>query len=349
MEVSARRILFAAEFWDGSVGAGLAEGFSKCGHYVEKIDFRDYFNRFGRTIPGRIANRLSFKGGILAYNRAVTDAAERCSPDLFVTVKGSYLSEKTISVLHEAGTFRLNYYPDVSFDHPGLSLAALKRYDLIATTKSFQLPWLKQNIGAGHTAFLHHGFSDRIHVPTDVPGADSEFDWDICYVGNPSPYKCDWLVGICNAFPQARIAIAGHGWNKQKHGLSGAELLPAVIAGDFARLLSRSKINLGIHYGPHGPFDWEDKVSTRTFEIPACQGFMLHIENDEVRSLFETGREIDMFATPAQLNERIAFYLANPDERMAIAKAGYERAVPAYGLHARAREMLAIVEAHAND
>ena len=33
---------------------------------------------------------------------------------------------------------------------------------------------------------------------------------------------------------------------------------------------------------------WKDLVSTRTFEIPACKGFMLHVDNSEVREFFET-------------------------------------------------------------
>lgn len=346
MRVNNKRIVLGSEFWDGSSGQGLAEGFAEDGHSVEKIDTQHYFSRFGQTAPGRILNRLGMQFSIKAYNDAIVAAAQRVKPDLFVTVKGNFVSEQTLIALGGAGVFRVNFYPDVWFEHAGLSFEALGQYDLIVTTKSFQLPWLTEQMGAGRNAFLHHGFSDRTHVPIDLPQADSDYDWDICYIGNASPYKVDWLAGICSAFPEKRIAIAGHRWENYIDHLSGAELLPAVVAGDFARLLSRSKINIGIHSGPSGPMNWEDQVSTRTFEIPACQGFMLHIDNDEIRTLFEPGREIDVFASPKQLNERIRFYLDNPDERMAIAKAGYDRAVPAYGLHNRAREMLALVEGH---
>ncbi|MFN3304299.1 MAG: FtsX-like permease family protein, partial [Roseateles sp.] len=39
-------------------------------------------------------------------------------------------------------------------------------------------------------------------------------------------------------------------------------------------------------------------------EIPAAGGFMLHIDNPEVRGLFDHGTEFDSFATPEQLVER---------------------------------------------
>ncbi len=61
---------------------------------------------------------------------------------------------------------------------------------------------------------------------------------------------------------------------------------------------------------PCGAESWEDLVSTRTFDIPTCKGFMLHIDNPEVRELFEPGREIDLFASEDALIAKIEHYLA---------------------------------------
>jgi spore maturation protein CgeB len=70
---------------------------------------------------------------------------------------------------------------------------------------------------------------------------------------------------------------------------------------------------------------------------------MLHVDNDEVRTLYEPGREIDVFAGEEQLIERIGHYLANETERAAIAEAGHARCVPAYSLEARAGEIAALL------
>ena len=64
---------------------------------------------------------------------------------------------------------------------------------------------------------------------------------------------------------------------------------------------------------------------------------MLHIDNAEVRSLFTPGEEIDVFATPDDLCEKIRYYLARPDERRAMIERAYARCVPAYSYDARAK------------
>jgi spore maturation protein CgeB len=88
-------------------------------------------------------------------------------------------------------------------------------------------------------------------------------------------------------------------------------------------------------------------VSIRTFEIPACKGFMLHIDNDEIRTVYDVGREIDVFATPAELAKKIEYYLANPSKRGAMVESAYTRCVPAYSYRSRAEAILSAVSAKA--
>jgi spore maturation protein CgeB len=122
-----------------------------------------------------------------------------------------------------------------------------------------------------------------------------------------------------------------------------------VLTGDFyAHALQHSRINVAIHGGPAGLFGWQDLVSTRTFEIPACKGFMLHIDNAEVRCLFKPGGEIDVFANEDELIEKIDYYLARATLRCAMIERAYRRCVPAYGYDARAevisRRVMALLE-----
>ena len=60
--------------------------------------------------------------------------------------------------------------------------------------------------------------------------------------------------------------------------------------------------------------------------------------------LFEEGREAAYFASPDELLAKVRHYLANDDERRAIAAAGLERCrTGGYDLDTRARRMLSIV------
>ena len=54
-----------------------------------------------------------------------------------------------------------------------------------------------------------------------------------------------------------------------------------------------------------------------------------HVDNDEVRALYDPGREIDVFTGDEQLIDRIGYYLAHEPERAMIAEAGHARCVPA--------------------
>ncbi len=65
----------------------------------------------------------------------------------------------------------------------------------------------------------------------------------------------------------------------------------------------------------------------RTFELPARGGFMLHEASKDLSELFTPGKHCDDFSTPAELREKVTYYLDHESERRAIAQAGHERAV----------------------
>jgi spore maturation protein CgeB len=83
-----------------------------------------------------------------------------------------------------------------------------------------------------------------------------------------------------------------------------------------------------------------DETTTRTYEIPACGGFMLHERSPELQGLFEEDKEVACFASGRELAEKIEYYLAHPEERKAIAAAGHARCVPAYSYDHRVAQIL---------
>jgi spore maturation protein CgeB len=108
----------------------------------------------------------------------------------------------------------------------------------------------------------------------------------------------------------------------------------------YARALRAARINVAIMSGPVSGASQGDETTTRTFEIPACGGFMLHERSAELQELFEEDREVACFDGVEELTGKIAFYLANPDARERIARAGHARCVPAYSYDARMQGLL---------
>ena len=334
------RALIAGELWHGSSLRGLGQGFRNMGWSVNEIELTTSLE--GRQgIAQRIVKRLTQPIERADYNRAILNAAEQMDADVMVTVKGSWIDVETIVALKARGTRTVNFYPDPHFAYVGVSEAAIMAYDFIVTTKYYQLDWLAERRAPGSFAFIEHGYSPALHRPLATGRSWSELPFDIAYLGNATRYKADWLTGIARANPTRSIIIGGGGWGKYARATPlEAHVTGRQYMGDSAaEFLSGARINIALHGGPLGPDGASDSVSTRSFEIPACGAFMLHIDNPEIRKLFDVGAEIDVFDSPESLAERVTFYLANPDVAQRMAKAAHRRAVPAYSLDARAKEI----------
>ncbi len=338
------RVLMANAFYHGATGEALAHGLRALGADVQNVDYQPHFV----ISPGlllRAAARALRGASTDSFNAAILQAADMIEPQLFLTVKGLYVKPETLTALKRRGVRTAMYYPDLHFGHAGLSEESLGLYDLFFTTKSFHVPYLSRRFGAERVRYLPHGYSPLAHQPRLTAVAEADYRVDVAYVGNHSPYKALWLEAVARRLPSVTMTIVGNRWAE---ACAGTALEPFVLGhelvGDFhARVVQTSRINIAIHSGPDGPHGWEDLVSTRTFEIPASKGFMLHIDNPEVRDFFEPGREIDVFADPDQLCERIATWLARPDDRRAMIEAAFARCVPAYSYYARAESLLADV------
>lgn len=79
----------------------------------------------------------------------------------------------------------------------------------------------------------------------------------------------------------------------------------------------------------------------RSFEIPACRGFMLAERTPAHQALFEEGKEAEFFSSVEECADKARFYLDHPESRRAIAQAGYDRSIESdYSLRRRLRDVL---------
>lgn len=82
----------------------------------------------------------------------------------------------------------------------------------------------------------------------------------------------------------------------------------------------RSRINLNlslrsIHTG----------ISLRILDIMACGGFLLSSRQPELMEIFDEGKEMALFTTPEECEDKIRYYLTHEEERKEIAKAGKKK------------------------
>lgn len=332
------RAVAAGTFALGASEAALAQGLRDRGWLVDEVESARHYG--ARTLAERAERRLRRTQYDARYNADIVAACDRVRPDVLFTVKGSGIRDDTLTALEARGIATVNYFPD--YHLTDIAPGAIRAYSAFITTKSFQLDHLRDVRDPKPVHFVHHGYSPLVHRPLRRP---SGLAADIAYVGNASPYKAAFLTPLVAANPGAIVRIYGANWEVYRDTPLASAIVGERVSPDYmAEVVATSAINVSLHMGRTASQEWEDLVSTRTFEIPACGGFMLHIDNAEVRSLFDVPGEIDVFATPEELVAKALHYLDHPVDRRAIAARGQARAVPAYSYAARAVEIADIVE-----
>lgn len=334
-------MVFCGEFWSGASGTGLADGFRTLGWLVQEIDQGYYSSLTGGKFLLRAIGRLTRHEAQKLYQQRLLDECRKLRPDIFMTIKGIGVTREILKEIKSFGIKTVLLYPDCDFEHKGVDPDSFDEYDLFVTTKSFHLPWLRTRLPLDRIAYVPHAYSYTTHVPPFEEISEESHAFDILYAGNYSPYKESWLTGLAAFGGEMSIAIAGGGWDEfssePKH--HKIKLLGTLENVSYATAIQSSRINVAFHYGPNKQ-GWQDLVSTRTFEIPACGGFMLHIDNDEIREFFKPGIEIDVFSSLQELREKIDFYLAHPRIREKMKIRAYQRCTTEHSYRNRAVSIL---------
>lgn len=86
------------------------------------------------------------------------------------------------------------------------------------------------------------------------------------------------------------------------------------------------------------------QINGRTFEITMCGGFVLCEYAYGIENVFEIGKEIDVFYDKEDLLKKIRYYLEHEEERAAIARRGYERAIKDYDAKLNVPQLIATID-----
>lgn len=332
-------VVFLGKFSQGSTDNGIRQGLIELGwivHSIERTAFEIHANHWTLKSLRRVLGEVN-KAGL---QEVIINTCRDLKPDFFLTVKGVLLDVDTIRELQAIGVPCVCYYPDFHFDYPGLQKETIFSYDFFFTTKIFQLQFLQEG-GYNHRAFyLPHGYCPDTHRPFWKLDNFHNEQFDIQYIGNSTNYKAERLIPSFTNASQLSKRIFGHGWVRYQSSVSDHQfhLGDAVNGISYAKAIQEARINIGLHMGP-AENGWQDTTSTRTFEIPACGGFMLHVDNSEVRELFAVGSEIDVFSSKEEMLDKSKFYLKKPSLRRSMLVAAHARAVSHHSYSDRAKKM----------
>jgi len=263
------------------------------------------------------------------FEQSLIAESEFLRPELLLVFKGQFVTAKSLNAIRALGTVAINYYPDVSFMSHGPYLAkSLPLYDWIFTTKSYGVADLARELGMERASFMPHPFDPETHVPVVLDGKDrARYAGEAAFIGTWSPKKEAMLHRVRRELPDLDLKIWGNQWERATVDFGTSLMRRPIVGLEYAKAIRATSINIAMLSEARGEATSGDLTTTRTFEIPAAGGFMLHERTAEAGSFFAEGRECAMFADARELVAKLRHYRVRPNERQQLAQAGHHRAM----------------------
>ena len=83
-----------------------------------------------------------------------------------------------------------------------------------------------------------------------------------------------------------------------------------------------------------------DRQRVQNADILGCGGFLMTNFQSELTDYFTIGVDLEAYSSMDELVDKCAYYLAHDDERLQIARNGYEKVSASHTYPHRIREML---------
>jgi spore maturation protein CgeB len=299
---------------------------------LERISAKvDRIDTSGYNLYYRVANRL-FRHRFPIYlpdipkaNARIIDCVVNRHYDLVWIDKGITIYKSTLEQIkkHSPETIIVGYSPDlmtVKHNQSKQFIESLPFYDIYVTTKSYAVVDMYR-MGCKNIKYVGNAFQEDFHYPRNVtPEIYERLAGEVGFIGAWEQERADSIIYLANHGINIRIWGGGK-WlqyiNKyptlriEEKGLFSEEYCQSLSAFK-VNLCFLRKINL-------------DQQTTRSVEIPACQGFMLAERTSEHLELFEENKEAAYFSSNEELLEKCRYYLSHEKERVQIAINGRER------------------------
>ncbi len=350
------RILFVGDLNEYTRSFQRYRAMRELGHDVTALSFVPDNTAPGLTPPPgilvRVRHHLGYPADETGINGDLVRAARDIDPQVVWIEKGLMIRPATLA--QAKGLCRrvrlVSYTEDDMFARHNQSAyyrGCLRLHDVVFTTKSYncssgELP----SLGARSVIFVDKAFDRHAHRPMEVDDRDRlRLGGDVGFIGTFEEDRAKKMLFL--AEEGIVVRIWGNGWGRWvgRHGNLRVENRP-VYGDDYARAICATRINLCFLRKAN-----RDLQTDRTMEIPACGAFMLAERTEEHSRLFEEGKEVAYFdaGDPREMLSRVRHYLANEEERKAIAVAGRVRCLNGgYSHHERLAWMLGVVSSESS-
>ncbi len=259
-----------------------------------------------------------------AHAAKLLESARREDPDVILVLKGMYVGPEDVRQLKHTGAWVVIINHDDFFSLNPANVSAAQRAALPEWHHVFACR--EANVDEvrpfnPNVEFFHFAYYPRIHRPVPIDRrAESQWVSDIAFVGTWERERAAQMEQLVRHV-DADYAVWGGQWHKlapwsplRRH-VRGSE----IYLDDQCRAIGAAKLNLGFLRKKNRDF-----FTTRTYEIPACNGVLLAERTPLHQSIYREGIEADFFDAddPAELAAKVRRLLTDDEHRESVRRAG---------------------------
>jgi len=281
-----------------------------------------------------LSNKISFlkEHQVKEINKKLIEKVKKQNPKFVVVMKGKYIWRETITQIAQLGCKTVNFFPEYishwkSMEH----LAPVYNYFIVPC--HYVVKYAKEH---GHNNFYYQALGVDLSKNMIFPEMSKKYDF--AFIGSVNNDYYPERVEFLSVLADLDLHIWGNkGWRetplkKHYHNRPSDK--------EMFKIYKQSKIVINIDYHKQ-PIDGSN---IRPFEATACSSLLLNdAVSPEIYRLFETDKEFVPFKNTAELREKAKYYLKNEEERLNIAKAGFERTRRDHTYFDRMEEFIKIV------
>jgi spore maturation protein CgeB len=305
------------------------ESLTAMGHEVDYFDIGGQLAEVGRD----------------HMNERLVERARSTSPDLmFSCMMGDELDPDAVSQITQTTDVpTLNWFCDDHWRFEQFTARWAPCFSWVTTTAPSALPKYRA-LGYTNVIKTQWAAADSLYDRSGLPLIHA-----VTFVGQRYGDRPQVLARLGRAGIPVRAW--GTGWDVRRRHRAAARL-PVVRAlggeawlrrvqaatrceqSDMIRVFEQSRINLNLVASSQGD---EPQIKGRTFEVPACGGFLLEGRSAEIGEYFLAGKEIVVYEDLEDLVDKARYFLGHDSEARAIAEAGYRRTHAEHTYQARFR------------
>ena len=320
------KILYAAGLSPNDSSQYRLWALERLGHTVVSLNAYEYESR--NALARKVFFRMQAGPWVARLNRDILAMAEREKPDVFWADKLLSLQPKTLEKLRTMGIVSVSYMIDNAFGprrDPGwrLYMQDIPYFDLHVVQRDKNIADYRER-GARDVIKIQTAYEPTVHFPPPDGWSDKNRDRGVSFIGTSYDDRPEFLTRLWKEYGFPVVISGDSQWKRRLTPEAVAALYTnsELYLKDYREGIWRSKINLS--FLTHSN---QDEFVHKSFEIAACQGFLLAERSPGHTARFVEDEEAVFFTGFDECVEKIRKYLPDEAARERIAAAGRARAV----------------------